>query len=318
MGIKMSSAYHPFLNRIVGIDEIQENESLQTDLYCTDENCRKQLSFVDEFERKYNDKTIKVRAFLRLAGKEKHIETCQFNTAGQVKVIARSAEDLMTSLENGKYEFRLHVIKNALQKKKNSAVARDVLVPTGAKQKNPQKVYENKGKLSSYLASMKKIMQLRTQLEDQDRELRNLVVLKFHNKKIDWNKFFYDTENFREAFDYLSTSPDHPICLHGRIRSINKPTETFPYHSISLYSPWIEKADKDNIKRIPSVSITIYNKSLVEEVMQKFEEGIKHIAIFSDINYKASKIVIDEKKQEKLQYLNLQGKLNRQKQIHMY
>ncbi|MGR5997898.1 hypothetical protein ACT7DF_23695 [Bacillus cereus] len=165
---------------------------------------------------------------------------------------------------------------------------------------------------------MKKIMQLRTQLEDQDRELRNLVVLKFHNKKIDWNKFFYDTENFREAFDYLSTSPDHPICLHGRIRSINKPTETFPYHSISLYSPWIEKADKDNIKRIPSISITIYNKSLVEEVMQKFEEGIKHIAIFSDINYKASKIVIDEKKQEKLQYLNLQGKLNRQKQIHMY
>ncbi len=143
----MSSAYHPFLNRIVGIDEIQENEALQTDLYCTDENCRKQLSFVDEFERKYNDKTIKVRAFLRLAGKEKHIETCQFNTAGQVKVIARSAEDLMTSLENGKYEFRLHVIKNALQKKKNSAVGSDVLVTTGAKQKNPQKVYENKGKL---------------------------------------------------------------------------------------------------------------------------------------------------------------------------
>lgn len=318
MGIKMSSAYHPFLNRIVGIDEIQENEALQTDLYCTDENCRKQLSFVDEFERKYNDKTIKVRAFLRLAGKEKHIETCQFNTADQVKVIARSAEDLMTSLENGKYEFRLHVIKNALHKKKNSAVASDVLVPTGAKQKNPQKVYENKWKLSSYLASMKKIMQLRTQLEDQDRELRNLVVLKFHNKKIDWNKFFYDTENFREAFDYLSTSPDHPICLHGRIKSINKPTETFPYHSISLYSPWVEKADKDNIKRIPSVSITIYNKSLVEEVMQKFEEGIKHIAIFSDINYKVSKIVIDEKKQEKPQYLNLQGKLNRQKQIHMY
>ncbi|SLK20408.1 hypothetical protein [Bacillus toyonensis] len=318
MGIKMSSAYHPFLNRIVGIDEIQKNEVLQTDLYCIDENCRKQLSFVDEFERKYNDKTITVRAFLRLAGKEKHIEACQFNTAGQVKVIARSAEDLMTSLENGKYEFRLHVIKKALQKKKNSATASDVLVTPGATPRNPQRVYENKGKLSSYLESMKKIMQLRTQLEDQDKELRNLVVLKFHNKKIEWNKFFYDTDNFRGAFDYLSTSPDHPICLHGRIKSINTPTEKFPYHSILLSSPWIEKADKDNIKRIPSVSIVIYNKSLVEGVMQKFEEGINNIAVFSDINCKTSEIIKDDKKQEKLQYLNMQGKLNRQKQIHMY
>lgn len=59
MGIKMSSAYHPFLNRIVAIDEIQENEALQTDLYCIDENCRKQLSFVDGFERKYTDKSVK-------------------------------------------------------------------------------------------------------------------------------------------------------------------------------------------------------------------------------------------------------------------
>ncbi|MGR5952507.1 hypothetical protein ACT7DP_07290 [Bacillus paranthracis] len=42
----------------------------------------------------------------------------------------------------------------------------------------------------------------------------------------------------------------------------------------------MKKADKDNIKRIPSVSITIYNKSLVEEVMQKFEEGIKHMLFF--------------------------------------
>lgn len=121
MGMKMSSAYHPFFKRIVGIDEIQQDESLQKDLYCIDENCRKSLSFVGEFPRKYSDKTITVRAYLRLAGKEKHIETCQFNTAGQVKVIARSAEDLMTSLENGKYEFRLHVIKDALQKNKNTA-----------------------------------------------------------------------------------------------------------------------------------------------------------------------------------------------------
>ncbi|PFE03291.1 hypothetical protein COE15_27270 [Bacillus cereus] len=59
MGIKMSSTYHPFLNRIVGIDEIQENEALQTDLYCIDENCRKQLSFVDGFKRKYTDKSVK-------------------------------------------------------------------------------------------------------------------------------------------------------------------------------------------------------------------------------------------------------------------
>ncbi|MED1406046.1 hypothetical protein P4U07_25230 [Bacillus mycoides] len=319
MGIKMSSAYHPFLKRIVGIDEIQQDEALQTDLYCIDENCRKSLGFVDEFKRKYSDKTIPVRAYLRLAGKEKHVETCQFNTVGQVKVIARSAEDLMTSLENGKYEFRLHVIKDALQKNKNTASCSDnVLVPAGETKRNPQKIYENKGKLSSYLASMKKIMQLQTQLEDQDKELRNLVVLKFHNKEIKWANFFYDTENFRKAFNYLSTSPSHPICLHGRIKSINMPTERFPYHSISFYSPWIEQADKDNIKRIPSTSIVIYDESLVKEIEQKFEEGEKNIAIFSDVSHWASEIKENSKSKEKLQYLNLQGKLNRKKQIYMY
>lgn len=319
MGMKMSSAYHPFLKRIVGIDEIQQDEALQKDLYCIDENCRKSLGFVDEFKRKYSDKTIPVRAYLRLSGKEKHVETCQFNTVGQVKVIARSAEDLMTSLENGKYEFRLHVIKDALQKNKNTASCSDnVLVSAGETRRNPQKIYENKGKLSSYLASMKKIMQLQTQLEDQDKELRNLVVLKFHNKEIKWANFFYDTENFRKAFNYLSTSPGHPICLHGRIKSINMPTERFPYHSISFYSPWIEKADKDNIKRIPSTSIAIYDESLVKEIEKKFEEGEKNIAIFSDVSHWASEIKENSKSKEKLQYLNLQAKLNRKKQIYMY
>jgi hypothetical protein len=316
MGMKMSSAYHPFLKRIIGIDEIQQDEALQKFLYCIDENCRKSLSFVDEFPRKYSDKTITVRAYLRLSAKEKHVETCQFNTVGQVKVIARSAEDLMTSLENGKYEFRLHVIKDALQKNKNTTSYSDnVLIPAGeTKKRNPQKIYENKGKLSSYLASMKKIMQLRTQLEDQDKELRNLVVLKFHNKKeIEWANFFYDTKNFRKAFNYLSTSPGHPICLHGRIKSINMPTERFPYHSISLYSPYIEQADKDNIKRIPSASIVIYDESLVKDIEQKFEEGAKNIALCSDVSHSASE------KKENLQYLNLQGKLNRKKkQIYMY
>lgn len=319
MGIKMSSAYHPFLKRIIEIDEIQQDEALQKDLYCIDKNCRKSLSFVGEFPRKYSDKTITVRAYLRLSGKEKHVETCQFNTVGQVKVIARSAEDLMTSLEDGKYEFRLHVIKDALRKNKNTTSYSDnVLVPTGETKRNPQKIYENKGKLSSYLASMKKIMQLRTQLEDQDKELRNLVVLKFHNKEIEWANFFYDTENFRKAFNYLSTSPGHPICLHGRIKSINMPTERFPYHSISLYSPWVEKSDKDNIKRIPSASIAIYDESLVKEIEQKFEEGAKNIAICSDVSHWASEVKENSKSKEKLQYLNLQGKLNRKKQIYMY
>lgn len=77
--------------------------------------------------------------------------------------------------------------------------------------------YHSKGDLSSYLATMKKIIELRNILEDK-MELHPIVEISCHNRKVKWESFYYEPERYLNAHKYLEElewKERHPICIEG-------------------------------------------------------------------------------------------------------
>jgi hypothetical protein len=222
-------------------------------------------------------------------------------------IVRESDSEVLESLQNQKYEFRLHILQHS---KKELA---EVSPETEHKSKTPapQKTYLTMGGLSSYLRTMNQIMELRSQIEGHE-ELGELVELDFRGTKIKWKNFYYENESeYEAAFKYLERLgySAHPVCFQGQIRKVELPSEKFPHHSIRLKSPRAQK-DTQGIKNIISVKFVIPNLELV----MKLKEG-GNIVVYSRCRVSTSNVM--ERDGERLKFLDIKGYIDHPHQLHM-
>lgn len=314
----MSKAYYLKSEAEIGkIIELEDaTKSMNGNLYCASEECRAskkrqvRVSYVEGHYRDCNESQIFISPYFKLSsGKDKHHEHCQFNTKGRMKIIAQNSKsEVLESLENDKYEFRLHVIHNSLKSLSTSLGSeREQVSETDESMSDNQKTkeYINRGSLSSYLLTTKQIVELRAKIEEEQ-ELSSLVKLKFEKVSIRWKNFYYEFDRFIEAFYYLSRKgkgSTHPVCFQGHIWKICEPKGGYlRYHSIKLKSKWI--TDEDNIKSFPSPEFIICDNEMLEGLSENID-----VVIYSRCWIKDSPI------KDGKRYLNIYGNLYHLHQI---
>ncbi len=319
MGLKMSKAYHKGLKRNILLQEATED--MKEYLLCKTATCRTPVSFTLEHNKKYKDETITVSRYFRLrTNNSPHVESCQYNTAGQIAIIARESEDdVFKAFEEGKHNFRLNVIAEALRYiQENEAPGSDV--NKDKKPANPNKKYINSGKLDNYLSTMKKIMMLRAMVENSN-DIKSSITLEYRNKKIKWSNFYYEPEHFHKAFSYLNTGQvEHPLCLEGEIKEIVPGNEKFPFYTVKYKFP--KPLLVNGIKQIVAVELIIRNFKILEYLQQN-NGAMVHIAAYSKFSVRASLYSQDNTSQEvgkrnTVQFLNIKGNLFHISQLALY
>lgn len=303
MGLRMSKAYSNRLKRDVTIDEAIK-KTIKDELFCSNEKCRIPLTFVEPFTRKSSI----VNGYFRRKGTVEHSDECNYNTFGQINIAARDSEGALTSIDNKKYSLRLNLISTAIknsaslkvQKESNSIIEN---------KKTPSKDYISSGKISSYLSTMKKIMQIKSKIEDE-KELRNLLEIQLGNKTIKWTEFYFEFNEYEKCFEKINTNKiNYPICIEGEIKKFEKATENFPLHSIKLKLRLLEQVQKD-IKRYVAVSILLDDDLLFENLKKEYENGKKYVSFCSNMKTKSVK--------SKNEFFNIMGRVYNKKQIHIY
>lgn len=284
MGMKMLKAWHK--NEGITVKQAVE-KSVKDDLECITECCRVPISLCNEYYRQKNDNTTLVKAHFKLmgikGGKNTHHINCKYNTKGQLEIIARDSDGVLTSLEEGKNTFRLNLITSSLRNTGISKGKSEGFLSEGQSSKTTKK-YINEGKITPYLSTVHRIMKLRSEIEN-NKELNNIVKLNFKGKNIPWSKFYFEKQDYRRCYDYLTKGEvTHPICIEGTIKdTLQEPTDRFKFYTMRLSSPYIEESDKDGTKRIPSVSIKLNNLKDVNFIKSELEKGKRNIVFYSDI-----------------------------------
>ncbi|PFD60104.1 hypothetical protein [Bacillus thuringiensis] len=250
MAVTMKEAYSTILNEKVSAQEIDEpvNKHLKQELECG--VCRIPVAHRTRHMRNEVD----IPALFYRKGGINHEEFCSYNTLGQIKVIARdSDDDILKSVEDKTFLFRLNMIHEPLEELKNQ----------NTKPKNDQnkalnkkdRTYHSSGSLNSYLSTMKKIIELRNILEKQT-ELHSIIEIEMHGKRIKWSDFYYEPNRYIQAFNYikqLEWKNRHPICIEGIVDSVRY-IEISDKYAINLR--WEKKGiNSKGIEQIPSPSI---------------------------------------------------------------
>ncbi|MFJ7913893.1 MULTISPECIES: hypothetical protein [unclassified Lysinibacillus] len=303
MGLKMPEAYSEKLKRDVTIEEATKN-NIKDELYCSNEKCRIPLTFVGNSTRKNRP----VSAYFRRRGKVEHIEKCGYNTLGQLNIAARDSDDALVSLNDKKYSLRLNLISKAIKnsdssKKKEST---DVDVDNT---KQPTKNYISSGKISAYLSTMKKIMQIKSKVEDES-ELKKLIEIQFNSENIRWSDFYFEFDDYEKCFSKLMKNKiNYPLCIEGEIKNFEKANENFSYHSIKLKLKFLGE-NEDGKNKYASVSILLSDENIYENLKKEFESGKKHVAFCS--NMRAKRVITSS------EFLNITGVVYNTKQIYMY
>ncbi|KPU58211.1 hypothetical protein [Bacillus wiedmannii] len=266
MAIKMKKAYSTIKNDEVSAKYVEEHKELKKGLEC--HICR--ISVSHKIGHPRVGRWVPAH-FTRKPGKD-HKEGCRYNTVGQVTTIAKDSDDkILESVKSNKFTFRLTMIHEPLKElggqNANSTNNNGTTTP------RKDRKYITKGRLNSYLATMKKILELRKAVEnDESNELESIVEIQMHGKKVKWSNFYYDQAKYLDAYNYLQTLKNkrHPICIEGVVRDI-RPLKQGDRYAVNLQ---FGKKDKD-IEYIPAVSIFI-NKDVIPS--ENFEPG-QHIVI---------------------------------------
>ncbi|RAU92174.1 hypothetical protein [Paenibacillus sp. YN15] len=318
MGIKMPKAYHKMKDKIVSID-VADNE-MNGFLLCQTPECRVPVIYVDAYKKRYADKTVLVAPYFRLVSNDKpHLNECKYNTLGQVKVIARDSDDnVLRSIEEGHYSFRLNVIDETLRTLNQLAKDESESEESAPwDPKPPAKVYTNQGKLDSYLSTMQKIMKLRSLTETHD-ELREIISLQYGKRSIRWSRFYYTSDDFKKCYTYIKrNSVTHPLCLEGIIKEIEPPKEKFKFHVLKLRFPWVEP-DKDGIVNLIAVELIIQNDKVLNYIQSN--SNLNNAAVYSKFHVNESKVHIKQYQGgiKKKRFLNIKGNLYHPKQIVLF
>lgn len=266
MAVKMKTAYSKKKNQDVTAKYVEEHPQLKEGLEC--HKCRKDVSHKNGHFRA--EAWIPTH-FTRKPGVN-HEEWCKYNTVGQVTVLAKKSDDnILESVKKNKFTFRLTMIHEPLKDLgKQSTTSTN---KSGNTNPPKNKSYVSKGKLSSYLATMQKILELRKAVEDDDsNELESAIEIQMYGKKIKWLNFYYNQERYLDAYDYLKSLgfKRHPICIEGIVNNVS-PLDQGDRYAVNLR---FGKKDK-NIEQIPAASIFVSEDDIPSKT---FEPG-QHIVV---------------------------------------
>lgn len=281
MAIKMKKAYSTIKNDDVSAKYVEEHQELKKGLEC--HICR--ISVSHKIGHPRGGRWVPAH-FTRKPGKD-HKEGCKYNTVGQVAVIAKDSDDkILESVKKNKFTFRLTMIHEPL--KGLGGQNANSINSNGTTASRKERKYVSKGKLNSYLATMKKILELRKAVEeDNSNDLESIVQIEMYEKKVKWSDFYYDAGRYMDAYTYL-TKPGqkrHPICIEGTVRDI-KPLKQEGRYAVNLQ---FGKRGK-GVEHIPAVSIFANEGDIPSKA---FKPG-QHIVVCalcttSEGNYKDNK-----------------------------
>lgn len=312
MGRKLGKAL--FNNKEIRIEEASED--MRGSLKCNE--CNVELTYVKGYNKEINEKTYYVPPYFRVKNKDnEHLLECKYNTEGYLKIVAKESSDkILEDLGEGKFNFRLHLISDSIKEIEKIGIKEKKSDEDDFEEKSKEKEYKKKeDKLDSYLSTMRKIIELRNALEE-NKDISSKVTLEFYNKnlkkkqKISWNNFYYEINEYIDCYSYVKNKrPQHPICISGKIKSIDEPKPNYDFYSIKLESP---KAIKDdNVYKIPSIEIKVENKKLNDTIDN--QEG-KDILIYCNFWALEPK----EWKDKKYCYFNIKGNLVHKNQIVIF
>lgn len=262
MAVAMEKAFSKTLGKIIVPTDVSRDDSLRKGLLCTD--CNIDITFRIEHERNMR---IIPAGFIRKKGIE-HKASCRYNTLGQVTIIAKDSDDnVLESINDSKFNLRLTLLHKSLNQVANNSPKHEMKHSISTI--NQERNYQSKGNLSSYLATMKKIIELRNIVEDK-KELHPMVEISCHNRKVKWESFYYEPERYLNAHKYLKKlkwEERHPICIEGVIHEIPY-IEKLGKYIINLQ--WGKtKINSEDTKYIPTVSVLLNDKELIKLGFQK-------------------------------------------------
>lgn len=247
----MIKAFSEILNREVSAKEVSENEELKVGLKCI--HCTIPVSHRREHNR---NKSFVSAHFVR---RQEHNESCKYHAVGQMTILARlSDDDVLSGLDKKNFVFRLTMVHDELTGKKDKDKT-----PQSTSVSPTSKKYGGKGRLSSYLGTMKKIIELRNLLAEDKKDLTSIVEIDFRGSKIPWDNFYYEPERYLKAYRYLQKqkwADRHPICIEGIVDSIRPKGKEY---AINLR--WGEQTTNDKGKpQISSPSIFLTKEQLTK------------------------------------------------------
>ncbi|MGK0469403.1 hypothetical protein, partial [Clostridium sp.] len=304
MPIIMPLAFSTNLQRIISAKEY--NPDMKDKVLCEDVNCRIDVAHVRKYERQYGNHKINVEAFFRLKSKYfKHTNECKYNVNNQIKVIARfSNSAIIETIEEGHFKFRINLVYDEFK----ILVGEEPPLPISLHpvKKNQKSIkYIHDGEIIPYISTMKKIMELRTKLAGND-ELSNLIRLEIKDhasnqtKEIFWDDFYYTLYNYKKLYGYVSSNTcQHIICIEGKIRTFNEPSNKFPYYNIKLESPAVKRIGSTIVK-VPSLQLLLDNQKIFEFIKENspYYSRIAAFAIFKTPKKRTSEL-------KQIEYLNI-------------
>lgn len=316
----MKEAYCEKLKRTVKVNEVTEEMRKNKTLICKTKGCNARLTWVKSHKKISGIEYIFFRLLNNKEKKEQHASFCKFNTKGRINtIVASSDSDILESIDNEQYELRLNLLCEALNKLEdeddNPEVTDDV--PKDPRDKNFKRI----GKLKTYLSTMNKVMQLRSEVEN-DEELRHHIKLIFNDKKVTWDNFYYENDEFERVYNYISKSGigvdkitiHHPICVQGEVIEFEdlKP-KGYNFYSIKLKSTTLNEGNK---RYTTTLKLSTNNKKIIK-IINEYYSNYSHYPEIAAYFIPSIKKVGQPFKTGSIEiyYKNIIGRLNRIDQI---
>lgn len=258
MGKKMKEA---ILNgKIISINDYNQ-EKMSRDLQCR--YCDASLSYVREHPRDLGDRRIIVSRHFKLKPSSEHDEGCMNTVGGSLKTVyVKNADNEIMTKEDETYKVRILLVDNTTDFQSSSDQKDTVNNKKGRKF-----YYIPTGKKTAYLSTIKSIMRLRSEL-DNNSEIQNKLTLEISSNNGDkinvlWRNFYFDSsedESYRKMLNYLKRKHDHSICVYGYIKEI-KPIKDGYFLNLlpQNFSP------EDNINKV-SIGYYMEDQDLIEKL----------------------------------------------------
>lgn len=249
-GIKMRSAKDRRGN-VCTVEALQKQVdagATTPSLVCDDPVCGCEVRFVPRYQQNRANRVepVNVPAYIGLTRGSEHVAGCRYDAPGRLKIIAAQSDpDFLQALEDGGRELRLLALHNGLRQYGLSGVA-----PTGPRlSANPSQtsiqVIRSQKKLDSYLRTTADLLSLRA-LCETDAVLSSELTLRLGAKRIPWKQFFFEHENFDDAWEQVSKGGNnpYPVALLGTVQSCRPPVAGAAYKSTFLnIKPLYRKTD---------------------------------------------------------------------------
>lgn len=306
MGIKMRKAKYE--EQEIEISDFKEY--MKGNLHCV--YCNTPITYTAGYVRKMGDRNIQVNPYFRLINEKDnpHEAWCDYITPNIVKkIFADISDDGLVTISNNKYITRLHIITESMERKDQEKLSKEI---KGADSEKSKKIYIKNGEQPAYLHTIKRIVELKKSLDD-DKELRDLVVLQFYNEyrqrydEVKWKDFYaeYNLDQYEHIYRLIeSKEAYHPICFSGEIKEV-KAVQDKGFYVIKFYS----------IKQKEGEYLSLSIKSKSKEVFD-FASGLigKKVVIYG-CNHFIGKTNVSEKNNRKTRYHNFTTQINVKTQI---